>query len=206
MGGGAAANLHRHPQIYTVTRSTWAIVSGTQNYTVGSGGDVNIAWPVYLEYVNYQDTAPTDTTEYQLSPLTEQAWSRVPIKTLESPQPTAYYYNPTYPLGTLSFWPVTTSSTLQGVIGAPTAVAAFASLSTAVALPPGYRRMLIKNLAMDMASAFEREPSPGLVMDARESKAVVKRSNKRLMDMDIEVAALGQAAGGRHAYNITQGP
>jgi len=191
-------------QSYTVTRTTWTIVSLTRDYTVGTGGDVNIARPVYIEHVNFEDTTPTTPIERELNLLTEDAWSRIPHHTLESPFPTSWYYNPTFPLGTLSFWPTPTDSNLLGVIYAVTAVAEFAATSTAVALPPGYRRMIVKNLAADLCSSFEREPTPSLIRDADESKGVVKRANKRLMDMSIEIGALGQ--GGGFSYDIRSGP
>jgi hypothetical protein len=193
-------------QIYAITRTEWTIVSGTEEYTVGAAGDVNIARPVYIDHVNFIDTSPSDEIEYELQPLTDDAWSRVPIKDLESPFPTSWFYNPTYPLGTLTFWPVPTSSTIKGVIYHPTAVAEFASLATTVALPPGYRRMLIKNLAVDLASPFEREPSATLVQEAMETKAVVKRANKRLEDMHFEGGALIQGRNRRFVYNILSGP
>jgi hypothetical protein len=193
-------------EIYTITRTIWTLVSGTQDYTVGTGGTVNIARPVYIDHVNFQDTSGTDDLELQMSPLTEDAWSRIPIKTLTSVMPTSWYYNPTYPLATLSLWPIPTSSTLEGVIYAPTAVTEFSTINDSVTLPPGYRRMLIKNVALDLAPSFERQPSPGLEEDARESKAAVKRANIRLMDMSVEAAALVQGRGQRYTYNILTGP
>ena len=190
--------------IYTITRTTWSIISGTQTYSVGAGEAVNIARPVFVDHVNFVDTSPSKPIEYQMTPLTDDAWSHVPIKTITAPFPTNWYYNPTFPFGALTLWPVPTASTLQGVLYAPQAVSEFASLDTAVSLPPGYRRMLIKNLALDLASAFERQPQATLAADARESKSVVKRANIRLMDMQIEAAALVQ--GRRYAYDINTGP
>ena len=193
-------------QIYEIDRTTWTIVSGTRDYTLGSGGDINIARPMYVDHINFLDTSPTEPLERQLQPLTEDAWSRVPIKTLEAPFPTSWYCDRSYPLATVSLWPVPTSATIQGVIYAPTAVAEFSSLASTVALPPGYRRMLIKNLAVDLTSPFEREAQPALIHEAMESKGVVKRSNKRLMDMSIENAALVQGRSGRFIYDINVGP
>jgi len=193
-------------QIYALVRTTWTIVSGTQEYTVGTGGDVNIARPIYIDHINFVDTDPDPDIEYQLSHLTEDAWSRVPIKALTSPFPTAWYYDSAYPLATLSLWPVPTDTGLQGAIYANTAVSEFASLATSVALPPGYRRMLIKSVAVDMASSFERQADPSLIMAALEAKSVVKRSNKRLMDMRVDAGALVQGRDGKFIYDINVGP
>lgn len=192
--------------IYSNTRTTFTIVSGTQEYSVGATGDADVPRPVFPEHVNYQDTAVTPTLEYQLQPLTDDAWSRVPMKTLTSPRPTCYYWNPTFPLVTLSLWPVPTSTTLQGVIYAPEQVTEFTDLTTLVSLPPGYRRFIVKNLALELAPSYEKPVHPALMEQAMDSKAVVKRANKDLMDMNIEQAALGAGRGGKYTYSILMGP
>jgi hypothetical protein len=192
--------------IYTTTRTTWTIAASTQNYTLGTGGTINVARPVYIDHVNFIDTSPDTDVEYQLQPLTDDAWSRIPIKDLTSTFPTCWYYNPTFPLGTLQLWPIPTSSTLTGVLYAPQAVAEFADLDASVSLPPGYRRMLIKNVAVCLCPQYERDPRQDLKLDAIETKAVVKRSNKRLMDMTIEAGALVQGQNSRYTYDINTGP
>ncbi len=193
-------------QIYGLVRTTWTIVANTQTYTIGSGGDIAIARPMIIDHVSFQDTSPTKPLEYQLNNLTEDAWTRVPIKTLTSPFPTSWYTSRAYPLDVLTLWPVPTDSNLQGVIYVPTAVAEFSALSTTVALPPGYKRMLQKALAMEMLPSYGRQPSPLLIEQARESKAIVKRSNTRLMDMSLDLAALVQGRDGRFIYDINSGP
>jgi hypothetical protein len=190
---------------YKTDRTTWSLVSGTQQYTLGIGGTINIARPVFIDHINFEDTSPSKPIEYQMNPLTDDAWSRIPIHTITAPYPTSYYYNPTYPLGTVELWPVPTSATLRGVIYAPVSVTEFSTLSDVVSLPPGYRRMIVKNLAMEMCPSYARPSSPELQSQASDSKAAVKRSNKRLMDMTIETAALGTNAG-KYRYNILTGP
>lgn len=198
--------------IYTINRTTWSIVSGTQTYTVGVGGTLNIAWPAYIEHVNFQDTSVTPTLERQLQPLTDDAWSKIPQRTLTSPFPTTWYFDGNYPLGNLSFWPVPTSSTLQGVIYAATAVPQFASTASTIALPPGYWRMLVKALAVEMAPAYDKgdslEPGgqPGLlVRQALDAISAVKSSNSKPMDMSIDGGALVQGRSRRYYYSIFTG-
>ena len=176
--------------IYTISETTWTIVSGTGSYTVGSGGDVNVARPVYPKQVSFRDTSANPVVEYQLIPFTDDDWARVSIKTLTSVLPTNSYYNPTYPLGTIELWPVPTSSTLTGVLYAPAATAQFAATSTTVALPPGYERFIVKNLAVEVAAKFGAVPSPGVVQAAMDAKRVIKVANARLEDMSFDPGAL----------------
>lgn len=190
-------------EIYSITRTTWTIVSGTSTYTVGTGGTVNIARPVYIENLNFQDTASTPTLEYKMNRLTDDAYAALPLKTLQATLPQSWYYNPTFPLGTLTFWPVPTSATLQGVIYAATAVTEFATLQTTFTLPPAYRRMIRTNLALELATEYGMPSDPGLVQQASESKAAVKRANYRMGDLSFTADMMTKRGS---SWNIYAGP
>lgn len=189
-------------QIYTVTRTTWTIAANDGQYSVGASADVNVARPVFIDHVHFVDTSTDPDTESALQPLTEDAWARIEQKALTATLPQAWYYNPTFPTGTLSLWPVPTSATLLGALYAPQAVVAFSVLTSSVSLPPGYERMLVKHLALELLPSYEKQPNPVLLEAARESRAVVKAANKRLMDLSFELAALGSV---RSAYDIRLG-
>lgn len=189
-------------QIYTVTRTTWTIAANDGQYSVGASADVNVARPVFIDHVHFVDTSTDPDTESALQPLTEDAWARIEQKALTATLPQAWYYNPTFPTGTLNLWPVPTSATLLGALYAPQAVGAFSALTSSVSLPPGYERMLVKHLALELLPSYEKQPNPVLLEAARESRAVVKAANKRLMDLSFELAALGRV---RSAYDIRLG-
>lgn len=176
--------------IHRVTRTTWTI-SATQNYTVGTGGTVNVVRPVYLDHVNLIDTSADPDQETPLTPLTDDGWAAITQKAATATQPTNWYYNPTFPLGTLSLWPIPSSATLQGALYAPQQVSEFASLDEVISLPPGYRRMLVKNLARELAPSYGRALHPELKEEAIESKATVKRNNFRPSDLSFDAAVLG---------------
>lgn len=181
--------------IYSITRTTFTLVSGTASYTVGTGGTINIPRPANMNgngaSVAYVDTSQSPVYEMGLTMLTDDTYQAIVEKTYESTYPTAWYYNPTYtsaaPYGTLTFWPVPDSSTLQGVIYSPAAVQTVA-LTDSVALPPEYERFLVTNLAMECVPYFTVEPSAALVQQARESKGDVERTNTRLVDLNVDLA------------------
>ncbi len=176
---------------YTVTSTTWTMVSGTQSYTVGPGGAINIARPIFINQVGFIDTSQNPPFEYNLGlPMTEQAWEAIPIKTQQSQYPIGAYYNPTFPLGTLSFFFVPTSGTLQGVIYVWSAISEFSGLTVPVALPPGYRRFLVMNLAMELAGQLGVTPLPTTVKNAAMSRADVQRANTRLLEMQIDPSGM----------------
>lgn len=189
--------------IYTQTRTTWTIVSNTATYTVGSGGDVNVARPVHQNHVRYYDSAFTPLIERELSPLTDDAWALLKAKGQINNIPTLYYYNPTYPFGTLTLWPIPQSTSLIGVFYAPEAVAQFSDPSTQLVLPPGYWRMIVKNLAVELASSYGKEAGPTVQQAADESMAVVMRANRHISDLSFPPDSLVPSS--RKFYNIFTG-
>jgi hypothetical protein len=178
--------------IYTVTRTTWTITANDGSYTVGASGNVNIAWPTFVQNVGYIDTAQDPDAEYLLDLLSPEEYAAFGQKAQANTLPFAAYYNPTYPLGTVEFLPVPTSTTLLGVIYVPTAVASFASLATTISLPPGYERMLTSNLAIELAPEFGQEPSPTLIQIARDSKAAIKVRNYQPLKLRCDPALVGR--------------
>ena len=181
-----------------VQRTTWTIVSGTSVYTVGTGGAINVARPVSIDYASFVDSTPDPDLEMPLNLLTNQAWQAISLKALTSKYPQSAFYNPTYGtgtylLGTLTLYPVPTGTTLTGVIYAPLAIAQFSATSTTVSLPPGYQRFVVTNLALELAPLFGASPSQDLRDQANESKATIKRANITMRDLTIDSGALPQS-------------
>lgn len=193
----AAENL----TIYTRTRSTWSITPSDGSYTVGSGGDVAIARPIFVWGVSVIDTVQNPDAEYPLERLTEDEYRRLTLKDQTSSLPTHFYYNPTFALATLILWPAPTNSSLSGAIYHSEAVTQFAALSTTVSLPPAYTEMLVTNLAVLLGPAFKLPPDPILVRAASDSMAVLKRANRRPQEIRFGADTLfGQA--GNSSYDI----
>jgi len=164
---------------------------------------INIPRPVYLDHVNLLDTSVNPDQEIPLTPLTDDAWALLPLKDQTSTWPTSYYYNPTDPYGTITFWPVPTGSNLQAVVYVPSPMTQFAAVTDTFTAPPGYRRMLTTNLALELCPSYDRQPSPLLVQQARDSMAVVKAANFRMADLSFDRGALCGA--GRPWFNIRTG-
>lgn len=192
-------------------RSTWTITSSKgilgNPYTVGPGGDIDIARPPMPNdiTVRYQNTAVTPTLELRLTPLTDDAWANVPQKNLTSPLPTSYYYNPSYSggFGSLYLWLVPTQSSLQGVIYAPGAIGDPASLSDTIVLPDGYDFAIQENLAMLMWPTWRENVSidPGLVQSATERFRNLKANNLRMTDLSVDPALTARTYGRYSIYS-----
>jgi hypothetical protein len=80
-----------------------------------------------------------------------------------------------------------------------------ASLTDAINLPPGYRRALIYNLAMDLCDEWGKEPSRMVTVTATESKKWLKRNNYRplVLGMDRALVTPDRAKG---TFIIESGP
>jgi len=176
--------------IYTVTRTTWTITASD-----GSGGDIDIAWPWYVDRVGYIETDDDPDSETELQELSEDAYRNVRQKAQTSTNPDSWYYNPTYPLGALDLFPIPTSSSLSGVIYHPTAITQVSSLSGTVQFPPGYRAWVTNELALRLAPEYDRQPSPLLLRMTMEARDKVKRRNLRMSDLQCDAAVLGSAGG-----------
>lgn len=187
---------------YSTTRTTWTLTAAT-SYAVGTGSAVNIDRPVSpnaIENCGFIDTTLTNSPETLLGDvLTEDQYAAVSMKTLTSPYPQRWYYNPTYPTGTLKPWPVPSNSGLQGVIYTMVPVAEFATVDDTFALPPGYRRFFRTNLAIELAPAFDTQPSSALVQAATESRQGVKTTNVRMVDLTSAAAGVFSS---RPGYDI----
>lgn len=178
--------------IYTTTRATWTITSGT--YTVA--GTATQPRPIYIDHVSYVDAAPTPDFETPLVQLTDDGWALLATKDLTATRPTHWHYEPSFPNGILTLYPDPTEAGLTGVLYVPQAVAQFAALTTTLSLPPGYGRMIVKNLALELGPSYGKQPDIALVAQALEARVAVRRANRRLEDLSFDAGALAGGVGG----------
>lgn len=193
--------------VFSIARNVWTMTSAA-SYTVGTGGAINITRPVgpqaitNIGYINNNFPNPVEipfgTT------MSDDAYAAIPIKAFSSLYPTAFYYRPTYPLGTLIPYPIPSSSLLRGVIYTQQVIPEFAATSDTVSMAPGYRRYLRTSFALEVAAAFNAEPSAGLLRAFTDAESGIKRTNERLTDMGSDAADLFSGSTARS--NIYTGP
>lgn len=178
--------------IYYVARTVKTLASGTASYTIGSGGSINIARPLWIEnaglIINTADTYPV---EIPIRVMTDDEWAQRAQKTLPSNLLLGIWYDHNWSagLGTIYVWPIPNVSTTQLVLYTPTALTQFADLSTDYTFPPGYRRAITYNLANELATWYpSARPDPRVAQIAAESLAWVKRANQRLSEVYVDRA------------------
>jgi hypothetical protein len=132
-------------------------ITGTLNqnqssYTVGAGGDINGNRPVRIEGVYVTN----GTTDYKLNKLSFDEYNAISNKVDSSSIPTAYYYNPSIPTGTLYLYPApSTSNTIT--ITQWYKFGSYTTGSDSVDLPAGFNELLTYKLAVEMCSYFSKQ-------------------------------------------------
>jgi hypothetical protein len=185
---------------FKITRSTYPLVAGTQNYTIGVGGTFNQARPTYIDGAAYLVPGSSPDVEIGVAVLTDEQYEAQSIKGLTAPLIGWIYYDSSNVagLGTIIVWPVPTQAQTL-VLYCPTPVAQM-DLSTSVRLTPGYERAIVYNLCRELYLAVGRPFTPDLNMLAVDSLGDIKRANYQSNDLGFDLGMVRQT--GKYAYNI----
>jgi hypothetical protein len=165
-----------HLAVFNNNEYVLQLQAGKSTYTVGTGGDFNIARPLRLSGA-YTRLQPAGTTvDYPCAEVDFTRYSRIGIKNQPGPWPKVMYFNTSYPLAELIFWPVP-SQNAEFHLWADMVFSQFANLTDAVTLPQGYMLALQTNLAVLLAPEYGTAPAPELAEQARATKKAIKALN-----------------------------
>ena len=171
----------------------------TNPYTIGTGGDLNTPRPPNQNslvgaalFLN----ASSPPVKLPRSVMTNNAFATNRIPDLTSALFTSVYYRPDFAgdLGSIFLWPVPTDLTNSLVLYIEAALSTFAEATTGFSVPPGYDDALHFNLATKLAIPYGRTITQDLKDAARDTLAVIKRSNLKLADLANDFAGIGGAA------------
>lgn len=187
-----------------VTRSVYSLTSGTQRYTIGSGGAFNQDWPTKIEYWSrIPDDDATDPVEQPMGrPYTYEQWQQVRVKTLDAAYPNKMYYDGAFTagLGTCLFHPIPDNGDVDVVLYSYIAAITTIVAGTTYNLRPAYSRAFKSNLAVAFCIHYQRPVPEDLATVARLSLASLKRHAKVLSYAPIRSEFI---IGGRNrSFNI----
>lgn len=176
--------------VYAFVDTAFTLVAADASYTVGPAGNFALTpRPQKLESVFVR----ASNVDYPVELVDSERWFAIPDKTSTSDLPSIAYYEPTLSTGTLQLWPVpNTGHSLHIVTW--TVIASLAALGTTITLPQGYERAIAYNLAAELAPENSVALSPEAASIAVDSKAAIKRANRRSM---LAYTELGQMMGRR---------
>ena len=183
--------------LYEEKEEDFPMISGQASYSIGESGspDFDTVRPeTILPWVFVRDGSNYDHP-VEVIPLKQ--YRGLYIKG-NSGRPYYLAYNPTYPNGTIYLY-YTPNSTESIYFRSLKQVSSFASLTTEVTLPPGYKSGIISNLAVYLSPDYGKTISPELAALAMGAKKKIKARNVRRVDpVSLEVAGLS----GRRSDNI----
>jgi len=166
--------------INATTRTEYPLTAAVSSYTIGVGGDLNQARPLWIPYAGLIiDNTETVPTEIGIDVYSVQQYADIFQKTLASAYVQAIYFDHAWSagLGNIHVYPVPDIGTTNLVLYTPTAITEFAALDTAYTFPPGYRKMLRYNLAVQLAPEYGRQVDQVIFELAKSSLAIVKAAN-----------------------------
>lgn len=181
---------------------------GTANpYTIGIGGDINVTRPANSASIvnaGLLFNASSDPVEMRRGVLTNDGYEGLSVKDMPNTLFTDVYYRPTYAndLGSIYLWPVPTDATNSLVLYLTGELSIFADLTTTYYVPAGYDDALHYNLAKRLMTPYGRS-LPDVVEMARETFAVVMRSNVPMSDLANDFSSIG--SGRQSTYNALTG-
>jgi hypothetical protein len=179
------------------TSEDLTFTSSANSYTIGSGGDFDVTRPDEI-LDGYLRAGGTD---YPIRIFTQGEYNDISYKATGN-IPSAIYYEPSYPLGVIYL-------DCQPAVGhilhinSYKPLTSFAALTTAVSLPEGYEAAIRFNLALMLAPANGKTPSPIVVGFAQSSKDNIKtrRASQRVPVSEMP----SQLSGGRRYNAVSDG-
>lgn len=176
--------------IFTVNRQVFSLTPGQQTYTLGASGDFNVARPPAIERASIISLAnPLQPLELPINMLTEAQWQAIPVKNIQSTLPLNVWDDGGFPLRTLSYWCIPSTS-VQAALYTWTGLNQAALLSTILVYPPGYAKAIRYNLAVDLCAEYGKPLDPTVASIAMSSLASVKRLNAPMVDLVCDAALL----------------
>lgn len=174
--------------LYALGRTVQHLVAGQATYTIGTGGtpDWTQARPAQIEAASViLDPGAATPVELPLGrPLTWEEYQALAVKTTTAAYPSRYYYDRDRDSdgnGAVTVYPVPDSSVPDMVLYAkrPLTQVTADAVTDELLLPPGYARMLVYNLTVEVAPEFGQVVTPEVARAAAESLARVRKANWR---------------------------
>lgn len=191
--------------INVTNRVTSTIVSGDNTMTIGDGGDIDTTRPVWIDQINYLIPGSSPSVEVPMAQMNDGAYQTLSIKSQSSSLPTQWYYNPTYPLGTLFFWPtVSQNVSIALYLPQPERDAMTLTLASTLTGPPGYREGFMYQLALRLCGPFGKPIPPALPEMASQAYARLKRPNTEPPLLGVDAALVPTTGGGYNILSDTQ--
>lgn len=168
--------------VYSMKNDQFDLGVGTASYEIGPGGTWNTTRPIKIE----KATIHYGNLDFELELIPFDRYAELVYKSIASTYPTKLWYNPTYPLGTVTLYPVPNALDLKINIYQRIAAASATTINDTISFPEGYLQALRYNLAVELAPEYGAPASQIVMMQAAKAKSLLKATNQEdtLMECD----------------------
>jgi len=164
--------------VYRVAQISHTFTVSQGSYTIGTAGGEDISQTRPIRILRGSFVRDANGSDLPLVVLAARAeYDAIATKSSASTYPRWLYYDPAFPSGTIYYWEVPDTA-LTAYLNVPAALSALA-LSDTLVFPPGYRRALRMNAALDCMDAFGASLSPRYERQAQVALAKIKGNNLR---------------------------
>ena len=175
---------------YTITEDTFALTASTSSYTIGPGATIDTDRPTRIvDPCFIRDSSNFDSP---INLLTVEQWGKIVQKDVGFTYPTELYYDGDYTATStarLYLYP-SPSADLTLHVHSWKQLANFSTVTHEVLLPPGYRRFIESNFAVDQAAGWANV-TPEVAKIASDSRAAIKRMNAPHTVMELDSTMTG---------------
>lgn len=169
------------------------------SYTVGPGGDFNIARPAQIKaaYVRQLVTSNPYNVDFPLEQIfSREDYSQIVLKNLQAGPSQYFFYDSAYPLGSVFPWPLSDSQYALHTV-TQEAIPDIGALNTNINLPEEYVPALYWNLMVWLRNAYDLPPRTTDIQQARASLNVLRQANTQ-----VPTLRMPRALSGARAYNV----
>lgn len=165
-------------KVYTNVLENFTLTPGDGEYTIGTGANFNTARPIKILKA-YTRSGTIDTP---LKIISDENFARITVKSQVGPAD-CLNYNPSFPSGTIKIWPVPSTADTLYLLSEKELTSI--TLAGTVSFPPGWKRALIYNGAIDFASEYGQPVTAEIAEIAAESKAAIMRGVMKTHSLDV---------------------
>lgn len=180
--------------VYASSFNIYTLVPNLSPHTIGPAPGATFAVvqrPVKIVRATIiLNNTPAPYVSIPLTLRDEEWWMANTIQQLPSQQPTDLFYNPTFPNGSLYYWPIPDTA-YQTQLETWALLSQFSSITDPIGgpgsnvfqIPPGYRNAMMLSLAEELMPGADKEANPTLTMMAARARSAVFGNNSQVPRM-----------------------
>lgn len=175
--GTTVLSFNAVAQTVTMSANASFTVNPAEQFTFTTPGDIKMQRPLRFNNSYTRITSSGNTgLDYWFDFISLERYNEQGYKGVPGPWPIVAAVQPTFPLSTLYVYPAP-SQAGEVHLFTDLILSQFATISTNYNLPQGYTRALKKLTAVELAPGYGKTPSPALLRQASEAKALIKALN-----------------------------